>query len=366
MLRGIMPLMRILGIESSCDETAAAVVETGVRGGVKLLSNVIASSVDLHAEYGGVVPEIAARSHLEHINPVIKKAMKDSKTSWKNIDAIAVTNRPGLGGSLLIGVMVAKTLSFLYKKPLYGVNHVLAHPYAAYISEATSQTGIFPTPTTPKFPVVALVASGGHSHLILFRGHTDYKVIGRTTDDAVGEAFDKVAKIIGLPYPGGPSVEAEAKDGDENKYKLPIAKTSHPYNFSFSGLKTAVLRQAQAEIGEDFRFPSHMIAPRLDSRQKADMAASFQLTALETLVKALERAIAEYSPATVVIAGGVAANKKLRELTANRLEKGVTYPDFKLCTDNAAMIAAFAHYQIAGGVKADHLMTLEAHSSSEV
>ncbi|MBX4199722.1 tRNA (adenosine(37)-N6)-threonylcarbamoyltransferase complex transferase subunit TsaD [Candidatus Saccharibacteria bacterium] len=239
--------MRILGIETSCDETAAAVVDDGRL----MLSNVVASSVDLHAAYGGVVPEIAARSHLEVITPVVEQALSDAKTDWGQIDAIAVTKGPGLGGSLLIGVMTAKTLSLAKNKPLYPLNHVEAHIYANYISE-TSLPGYQLPAGSPALPLLALIVSGGHSHLIYLKNHSDYQVIGRTHDDAVGEAFDKVAKILGLPYPGGPSIAEAAHSGNPEAIKLPKAQMSGKYDFSFSGLKTAVLRATQGAAGKDF------------------------------------------------------------------------------------------------------------------
>ena len=289
--------MKILGIESSCDETAAAVVENGRR----LLSNVVHSQIDIHAEYGGVVPEVAARSHLEVVNPVINRALTQAGCSWDDIDAIAVTYAPGLIGSLLIGTLAARTLALVHDKPLYPIHHVEGHVYANFLNK-----------TAPVFPILALIVSGGHSQLVLFRDHGDYELLGQTRDDAVGEAFDKVAKIIGLPYPGGPSVAKAALEGDAFKYQLPKARLDSPYDFSFSGLKTAVLRAVQAEVGVDFTFPSHELPGRLNDRQRHDFAASFQRIAIETLVDKTERAFRDHSPASVVIAGGVAANQELR------------------------------------------------------
>ncbi|MEI7815491.1 MAG: tRNA (adenosine(37)-N6)-threonylcarbamoyltransferase complex transferase subunit TsaD, partial [Coriobacteriia bacterium] len=226
--------MKILGIESSCDETAASVVEDGRT----VLSNVINSQIDIHAVYGGVVPEVAARSHIEFINPVINQALSDAKLTWDDIDAIAVTYAPGLVGSLLIGTLAARTLALLKNKPLYPIHHVEAHVYANFLNEKA-----------PEFPILALIVSGGHSQLVLFRDHGDYDLLGQTCDDAIGEAFDKVAKIIGLPYPGGPSIAKAALDGNPLAYKLPKAKMSGAYDFSFSGLKTATLRAVQREVG---------------------------------------------------------------------------------------------------------------------
>jgi N6-L-threonylcarbamoyladenine synthase len=334
--------MKILGIESSCDETAAAVVEDGH----KMLSNVIASSVDLHVAYGGVVPEIAARSHVEVIIPVIKQALADAGTDWNDIDGIAVTNRPGLIGSLLIGVMTARTLAILKKKPLYGINHVLAHTYTNFITNASpSLSTVYNlSSTAPKFPALGLIVSGGHTQLMLYKSHSDYRILGQTRDDAVGEAFDKVAKILGLPYPGGPSVDKAALGGDATSVKLPKAKLENAYDFSFSGLKTAVLRAAQQMAGKDFTFPSTELSKVLNDRQKADLAASFQITAINTLVDAVEAAEREFKPKTVLLGGGVAANQTLRNELENRLNTPLLYPDIKLCTDNAAMIAAAAYY----------------------
>lgn len=332
--------MKVLGIETSCDETAAGVVENGDT----LLSNVVASSMDIHAQYGGVVPEIAARSHIEAINPVIEQALTEANCTWDDIDAIAVTYGAGLGGCLLVGVLAARTLAILHDKPLYACNHVEGHVYANFLTH-TSLPGYKMPAKAPDFPLLALIVSGGHSQLVLFRDHFDYELLGRAQDDAVGEAFDKVAKILGLPYPGGPSVGKAAVDGDPKKYHFPKAKLQEPYNFSFSGLKTAVLRAAQAEIGEDHRFPSKDIPERLSKAQIADFAASFQRVAIETVVDKCVQAFEEFSPASVVIAGGVAASPELREQLSERLPIEVQYPDMKLCTDNGAMIAALGCFK---------------------
>lgn len=340
--------MRILGIETSCDETAAAIVEDGRR----LLSNIVASSLDLHIPFGGVVPEIAARSHIEVILPVIDEALKKAKTDWKDIDAIAVTQGPGLLGSLLVGVLTARTLAIAKNKPLYAVNHVEAHVYAAFLEGKQ-----------PQFPLLALIVSGGHTQLVLFRGHFDYKVLGRTADDAVGEAFDKVAKILGLPYPGGPSITEAAKRGNPDVIKLPIAKTKGKYDFSFSGLKTAVLRAAQSQTGHAYDFPSAKLPEALNEAQKADIAASFQKTAVETLVQHLKKAEKEFRPKSIVIAGGVAANKELRRQASKTLSTPVIYPDFRLCTDNAAMIAALGYYQASNKMPVADPYSLEPQPS---
>jgi N6-L-threonylcarbamoyladenine synthase len=331
--------MKILGIESSCDETSAAVVEDGY----KLLSNEVSSSVDLHAAYGGVVPEIAARSHLEVITLVIDKALKTAKTDWDDIDAIAVTQGPGLGGSLLVGVLTARTLAIAKNKPLYGINHVEAHVYANFITESPLENYKLP-PSPPQFPLLALIVSGGHSQIAYFTDHFNYKLLGQTTDDAVGEAYDKVAKILGLPYPGGPSIEKLAPLGNPHAIKLPKAKMQSAYDFSFSGPKTAVLRASQRLVGRDFTLPSTELPGLLNEPQTADIAASFQFTAIDTLLDALEHAVEEYHPKSVVIAGGVAASSALRQQINQRIPKEVNYADMKLCTDNAAMIASLGYY----------------------
>ena len=400
--------MRILGIESSCDETAAAVVEDGER----LLSNVVNSQIDIHAEYGGVIPEIAARSHLEVINPVIKKALSDADCTWDDIDAIAVTYAPGLIGSLLIGTLAARTLAIIHNKPLYKIHHVEAHVYANFITKQGRETGTSvseyslrvaspargvrltgldapvtasstdaPVPsrqlatvssapnasnstvrrtigaderspvrlTLPKsqttFPLLALIVSGGHSQLVLFQNHGDYQLIGQTQDDAVGEAFDKVAKIIGLPYPGGPAIAKAAEFGDPHAFHLPIAKLVGEYDFSFSGLKTAVLRTVQREVGKDFTFPSHELPALVNDELRHNMAASFQYTAVKTLVDKTKKAYDNFQPASVVIAGGVAANQELRRQLRRALPINIEYAPIQLCTDNAAMIAALGYFR---------------------
>jgi len=322
--------MKVLGIESSCDETAASVVENGRT----LLSNVINSQIDIHAVYGGVVPEVAARSHIEVINPVINKALTDANLTWDDIDAIAVTYAPGLVGSLLIGTLAARTLAIIKNKPLYPVHHIEAHVYANFLND-----------TAPDFPLLALIVSGGHSQLVYFRGHGDFDILGQTQDDAVGEAFDKVAKIIGLPYPGGPSIAKAAINGNPLAYQFPKAKLSGNYDFSFSGLKTAVLRAVQREAGVDFTFPSSGLAELLDDAQRADFAASFQRVAVETLVDKTAKAFRDFGPKSVVIAGGVAANSELRRILSDAIPIKITYAPINLCTDNAAMVASLGYFQ---------------------
>lgn len=332
--------MRILGIESSCDETAVAIVEDGY----KLLSNAVTSSMDLHVQYGGVVPEVAARSHIEAIIPAIEQSFAQANLTWDDIDGIAVTYGAGLGGSLLVGVLAARTLAITKNKPLYAINHVEAHVYANFLTE-TSLTGYTLPEAQPQFPLLALIVSGGHSQLALFKDHFNYTLLGQTRDDAIGEAFDKVAKIIGLPYPGGPSISKKALEGDAQAYKLPKSRLDEPYAFSFSGLKTAVLRLAQQEIGEDFTFPSTKLSERLSEAQKANIAASFQRVAIETVVDKTIQAYEEFNPKSVVIAGGVAANSELRRQLTERLPLPIAYTDNKLCTDNGAMVATLGCFK---------------------
>jgi N6-L-threonylcarbamoyladenine synthase len=334
--------MKILGIESSCDETAAAVVEIDDNQQITLLSNVVASSMELHVQYGGVVPEIAARSHIESIIPVIDEAVEP--IGWDDIDAIAVTYGAGLGGSLLVGVMTARTLAISKGKPLYAINHVEGHVYANFITQ-TSLPDYSLTPAAPQFPCLSLIVSGGHSQLALFRDHFDYTLLGQTQDDAVGEAFDKVAKMIGLPYPGGPSIGKLAPEGNPLAFTLPKAKLPGKYDFSFSGVKTAVLRQAQAMCGQDFTFSSWKLPEALTEPQKADIAAVFQRVAIETVVDKTMQAFEEFSPVSVVIAGGVAASPELRRQLRERLPIEIQYQDPMLCTDNGAMIAALGAFK---------------------
>ena len=319
----------MLGIESSCDETAAAVV----RDGREIISNVVNTQIDIHKAYGGVVPEVAARSHLEVVLPVIDKAVRDAG-GWDQVDAIAATMMPGLIGSLLIGSLSARTIALVKHKPFYPVHHVEGHVYANFLMD-----------TPPKFPFLTLIVSGGHSQIVLFRDHGNYELLGQTADDAVGEAFDKVAKIIGLPYPGGPSIAQAALSGDPHKYHLPKAHMQGKYDFSFSGLKTAVLRAVQDAVHVDHTFPSHELSAKLTPQQVADFAASFQYTAVETLVEKLVKATREYQPKSVVIAGGVAANQELRRQLKEKLPIPINFPSPALCTDNGAMIATLGYYK---------------------
>ena len=327
--------MLILGIETSCDETAAAIVEDGS----KVLSNVVVSQIDIFAEYGGVIPEVAARNHLEVMMPVVKKALEDANKTWNDIDAIAVTHTPGLLGSLLIGTLTARTLAIVHKKPLYAVHHLKSHIYANWLNDDKnlSQTAssvyegnsvnsfssesklgqtassVSEEKSIPEFPLLSLVVSGGHTQILKMNAHNHFEIIGTTRDDAVGECFDKVAKILGLPYPGGPAITKAAQTGDRNKYKLPKPQVDG-LDFSFSGLKTAVLRTVQAELGLPISHPSYDLKNHLTEQQIADFTASFEKTAVDYLLEKLEKAYEE-NPETksFVVAGGVSANKLLRE-----------------------------------------------------
>ena len=354
--------MKILGIETSCDETAAAIVEDGSR----ILSNVVVSQIDIFAEYGGVIPEVAARSHLEVMMPVVEKALKDANCTWDDIDAIAVTYAPGLLGSLLIGTLTARTLAILHDKPLYAVHHLKSHIYANWLVEekqgntsservrlglaarSALSDGVF-----PEFPLLALVISGGHTQILYMPAHNEFEIIGTTHDDAIGECFDKVAKILGLPYPGGPSIAKAATNGDENKYKLPHPKVDN-LDFSFSGLKTAVLRAVQKELGLPISHPSHDLKNHLSEQQVADFAASFQKTAIDILLEKLAKASEQHPEAkSIVFAGGVSANQSLREMAERSLQKNLSafFPAPKFSGDNGAMVAAAAYYEIQSGVE---------------
>ena len=335
--------MKILGIETSCDETAASVVLDGR----EILSNVVVSQIDIFAEYGGVIPEVAARSHLEVMMPVINKALDDAKCTWNEIDAIAVTYAPGLLGSLLIGTLTARTLAILHDKPLYAVHHLKSHVYANWLTSREQEVN-------PQFPLLALVVSGGHTQILYMPAHNKFEIIGTTHDDAVGECFDKVAKILGLPYPGGPSIAKVAIDGDALKYRLPHPKVEG-LDFSFSGLKTAVLRAVQKELGLPISHPSHDLKNHLSEQQVADFAASFQKTAVDILIEKLRLALKQYPDVkSVVVAGGVSANKELRAEMSRTLDKqnvDVYFPNPLLSGDNGAMVAAACYYEIQTGVE---------------
>ena len=330
--------MKILGIESSCDETAASVVENGS----KILSNVVVSQIDIHAAYGGVIPEVAARSHIEAINPVIEKALTDAKLSIHDIDAIAVTHTPGLVGSLLVGTLAARTIAVVNNIPFYPTHHLKSHIYANWLSGYQ-----------PEFPLLAAVISGGHTQIIHMQRHDHFDIIGTTRDDAIGECFDKIAKILGLPYPGGPSIAKAAQRGNPTKYKLPIPKVDD-LDFSFSGLKTAVLRAVQKELNLPITTPSYELQKHLSEQQIADFAASFQATAVNILIQKLKKASQKYPAKSILLAGGVSANQELRTQLKKSFSKThqVFFPDPKLSTDNGAMVASAAYYSIQSGESA--------------
>jgi len=315
-------MTRILGIETSCDETAASVVENGV----SILSNIIASQTDLHARYGGVFPEVASRKHVEVIHDVVQRAMREAYLGFEDLDCIAVTRGPGLVGSLLVGLNVAKGLALARDIPLLGVNHIEGHVYSLWLTDDAPEI---------RFPILTLVVSGGHTELLLMPGHLQYRYLGGTLDDAAGEAFDKVGRLLGLSYPGGPAIDAASEKGSPNAYPFPRAILDEGYDFSFSGLKTAVLRETQ-RYDED-RLPVY------------DLAASFQAAVVDVLVEKTARAAEEHGVTAVHVAGGVSANRALRRAMGERLDVPVRYPPPILCTDNAAMIAAAAHWRFING-----------------
>ena len=314
-----------------------------VRDGYQLLSNAVLSQIDIHNQFGGIVPEVAARSHLEGILPVVQQALDQANLTWSEIDGIGVTYGAGLAGSLLIGVLTAQTLAVVFNKPLYACNHVEGHVYANFL---TSSDNLGVCSSQPSFPLLALIVSGKHSQLVLFQNHFDYVLLGQAIDDAIGEAFDKVGRLLGLGYPGGPAIAKLAKTGNSQAFKFPIAKLDSDYDFSFSGLKTAVLRQSQQLAGGDHRLSSLEIANHLSEATKADIAASFQQIAVETVVNKTLKAYNEFKPASVVIAGGVACNLELRRILKERLPIDIVYAPASLCTDNGAMIACLACYQV--------------------
>lgn len=315
--------MYILAIESSCDETSVSIIKDGV----KEISTVILSQMDTHANYGGVVPEIASRMHVENITLVIDEALKQANMQMKDIDAIAVTYGPGLIGSLLVGLMAAKTLAFIYDKPLIPVHHIAGHIYANNLVKRL------------EFPLIALVVSGGHTELIYMKEDYSFEKLGGTLDDAVGEAYDKVARVIDLPYPGGPLVDDMAFKGQDT-YELPLPLNDDSYNFSFSGLKSAVINLSHNE-----KQRGHEII-------KENMATSFQNRVVEILVKKTIKALKDYKVNNLIVAGGVAANKGLRNELAKACKKNginLIVPEMKYCTDNAAMIGAAAYYAYKRG-----------------
>ena len=370
--------MLVLGIESSCDETGAAIV----RDGRYLLSNVVASQVEIHDRYGGVVPEVASRQQLASIIPVIEMALEQAGCSWKDIDTIAATYGPGLAGSLLVGLTTGKALSLAHDIPFIGINHLEAHIYANWLR---SDAGSLPLEASPEeenwayqegdpiFPLISLVVSGAHSELVLVREHGHYELLGRTRDDASGEAFDKVARVLGLGYPGGPAIQRAAQQAEEemrqqnkplatvrNAYRLPRAWLRGTYDFSFSGLKTAMLHLAEGatEKTRGTREPGKQISQytRMGSQQGIQnmnwLAASFQEAIVDVLAVKTRMAAQEYHVRQVVLAGGVAANASLRarlEQELRPLHVRLSYPPVEFCTDNAAMIASAASFHIRRG-----------------
>ncbi|NLD59849.1 MAG: tRNA (adenosine(37)-N6)-threonylcarbamoyltransferase complex transferase subunit TsaD [Clostridiales bacterium] len=317
--------MTILAIESSCDETAVAIV----RDGREILANCILSQIDRHALFGGVVPEIASRMHVEALDPLVDEALSRANMALSDLDAVAVTHGPGLVGALLTGVSYAKALAYALGVPLAAVNHIEGHVSANYLAHPELEP-----------PFACLVASGGHSHVILVERYGAYRLLGQTLDDAAGEAFDKVARVLGIPYPGGPLLDRLAEEGDDGRYRFPHPRTDGPYDFSFSGLKTAVVNRAHnlRQLGEE-------IVP-------ADFAASFRRAVVDMLVEKSVRAAADLGVKRLAAAGGVAANRLLRRELARRGEAAgleVFLPPVELCTDNAAMIASAAYYRLLDG-----------------
>jgi N6-L-threonylcarbamoyladenine synthase len=349
----------VLGIETSCDETAAAVIANGT----EIRSNVVASQIDLHRQYGGVFPEMASRQHVKAIVPVVGQAMAEAEVDWENLDAIAVTHGPGLAGSLLVGVNVAKGLAYGCGRPLIGVNHLEAHIATNWLSASPVHSLL--STGSEAFPLLCLIVSGGHTSLILMHGLGQYENLGSTVDDAAGEAFDKVARLLGLGYPGGPAVQRAAEDGDPTAFSFTRARLDRDYDFSFSGLKTAVLRAVQ-KYEPDVLRPSdkqpragggELASPHTERKLRpktvADMAASFQATVVGTLVDKTQRAAVEYGVRAVLMAGGVAANRPLREEMSEALDVPLGMPPISLATDNATGVGVAGHWALLRGQFAD-------------
>lgn len=330
---------RILAIETSCDETACAVIENGR----ELLASTVASQMEIHARYGGIFPEVASRQHVLSITPVVRQTLAAAHLSLGDVDAIAVTRGPGLAGSLVVGVNAAKGLALGLGLPLVGVNHLEGHLYSAWVYQA----GDTPPPE-PQFPLMSLLVSGGHTELNLMTGHLEYQRLGATQDDAAGEAFDKVARMLGLGYPGGPVIQRAAESGDPYRFNFPRAKLDSPWDFSFSGLKTAVLR----EVRELEKRSSTLPVP--------DLAASFQAAVVDALFEKTMAAAREFRAREILIAGGVSANQALRQAFLNQTEFPVHIPPLSLCTDNAAMIAAAGYYRFAHGQTSSLDMDVQA------
>ncbi len=328
----------ILGIESSCDETSASIVKSGTEE----IATVISSQIDIHKDYGGVVPEIASRHHVKNITIVLEECLSKANMTMDDIDAIAITYGPGLIGSLLIGLEAAKTLSFIHNKPLIPVHHIAGHIYANSLVKELS------------FPLLALVVSGGHTEIIEMPEHYKFNKLGGTLDDAIGECYDKVARVINLEYPGGPKLDKMAATGNKT-YKLPVPLKDDSYNFSFSGLKSAVINLAHNE------------EQRGRELNKEDLAASFQSVAIESIITKIRKAIIDKNIKTVIVAGGVAANQGLRtamQNLADELNVELSIPPMKYCTDNATMIAAAGYYAYLDGRRAD--LTLNSKSQDKL
>ncbi len=325
-------MTRVLAIESSCDETAAAVV----RDGRWIEGNAVASQIPIHQQYGGIVPEVASRAHVDALVPVVRDALEQAEVRWDDIDVIAATKGPGLAGSLLIGLNGAKAIAYGRDLPFIGVNHLEGHIYANWLAPASDEAK---GPAAPEFPLLCLVVSGGHSDLVLMRDHGDLVRLGRTRDDAAGEAFDKVARMLGLGFPGGPLIQKAAEDGDSARFPLPRAWLKDTYDFSFSGVKTAVLRLIETLPKDDLPAP--------------DVAAAFQLSVADVLSAKAAQAATEHRARQVALAGGVAANSALRKLIVERSPVPVLMPPIRYCTDNAAMIAAAGYFRYASGERSD-------------
>lgn len=367
-------MTRILAIESSCDETAAAVIADGRA----ILSNVVASQIDLHRRYGGVFPEVASRQHVLSITPVVEQALAESGLDWAGLDAVAVTAGPGLAGSLLVGVNAAKGIAFMRGLPLVAVNHLEGHVYSNWLEPKTlnddvrtmnpesglrnSSFIIHPS----SFPLLVLIVSGGHTELVLMEEHGRYRRLGGTLDDAAGEAFDKAARLLGLPYPGGPMVQRAAQGGDPTRFPLPRAlmtQPEHHYNFSFSGLKTAVLRlvrEQQAALVSGGTGEGERGRAGEWEQVTRDIAASFQAAVADVLVSKTLLAAADCGARHVCVCGGVAANGELRRQLAERMTLPYSIPPIWLCTDNAAMIGAAAHYRFVAGLRAGRDLDVRA------
>ncbi|MEN6478703.1 MAG: tRNA (adenosine(37)-N6)-threonylcarbamoyltransferase complex transferase subunit TsaD [Anaerolineales bacterium] len=342
----------ILAIETSCDETSAAVV----RDGRDVLSTVVASQIDLHRAYGGVFPEMASRQHVLTITPVIREALLRAGVSLADLAAIAVVHGPGLAGSLLVGLNAAKALAFGAELPLVGVNHIEAHIYANWIH--SDPAGVV-APIAPAFPLVCLIVSGGHTELVLMTGHHEYRRLGGTVDDAAGEAFDKVARLLGLGYPGGPIIEKTAQAGNPLAFSLPTSLRVEPYDFSFSGIKTAVLhavqdlqRQSGNLVPErGVRLVDAAIGLDADALPVANLAASFQHAVVQILAEKTVAAATAFGAVQILLAGGVAANQALREAMTTLSPVPVRFPPIRYCTDNAAMAGVAGYYRYVAGLR---------------